>query len=66
MRARAIAAELVALARPESRGISWIAEDPNLSSADLMVGYGGVLHFLSRLIRTGAAHGFPLLLDPAA
>jgi hypothetical protein len=31
-----------------------------------MVGYGGVLHFLSRLIRTGAAHGFPLLLDPAA
>ncbi|WP_166870377.1 lanthionine synthetase LanC family protein [Massilia mucilaginosa] len=39
----------------------WLAEDPVAPTADLMVGMGGVAHFLARLGEGGPALGFPLL-----
>lgn len=37
----------------------WLVEDPYVATADLMVGCGGVAHFLLRL--DGADLGYPLL-----
>jgi hypothetical protein len=39
----------------------WLAEDPVTPTADLMVGMGGIAHFLARLGNGGQALGFPLL-----
>ncbi|WP_167091901.1 lanthionine synthetase LanC family protein [Massilia frigida] len=39
----------------------WLAEDPVAPTADLMVGMGGIAHFLARLGSGGTALGFPLL-----
>ena len=45
------------------RGAAWLVENPNASTADLMVGCGGVVHFFLRASQT-ASIGLPLLLDP--
>jgi serine/threonine protein kinase len=64
IRAENIAEELISLARQEDAGtLTWLVEDPHLPTADLMVGYGGVLHFLLRLNESRNRIGFPLLLD---
>ncbi|UOD33135.1 protein kinase/lanthionine synthetase C family protein [Massilia violaceinigra] len=39
----------------------WLAEDPVAPTADLMVGMGGIAHFLARLGGDAPALGFPLL-----
>ncbi|RSZ58506.1 protein kinase/lanthionine synthetase C family protein [Massilia atriviolacea] len=39
----------------------WLAEDPVAPTADLMVGMGGIAHFLARLGEGGGGLGFPLL-----
>lgn len=39
----------------------WLAEDPVAPTADLMVGMGGIAHFLARLGEGGEQLGFPLL-----
>ena len=62
-RAENIGAELLMLARETDTGMVWFAEDPHQPTADLMVGYSGVLHFLLRLHSRRRMPGFPLLLD---
>lgn len=65
-RATDIADDLISLAREEKAGgLSWLAEDPYLAAPDLMVGYGGILHFLLRTECGDRAPGYPLLLDPS-
>jgi lantibiotic modifying enzyme len=62
-RAQAIAATLLALARPSRSGhLTWLVENPYVSTADLMVGTVGVLHFLARLHSQNADLSFPLLV----
>ncbi|NHZ36274.1 lanthionine synthetase LanC family protein [Massilia rubra] len=39
----------------------WLAEDPVAPTADLMVGMGGIAHFMARLGDGGRELGFPLL-----
>jgi lantibiotic modifying enzyme len=39
----------------------WLAEDPIAPTADLMVGMGGIAHFLARLSRRTTQLPFPLL-----
>ncbi|HEY8418004.1 MAG TPA: lanthionine synthetase LanC family protein [Limnochordales bacterium] len=64
-RAAHIAATLYHLRRTTETGaVSWLVEDPHVPTADLMVGCGGVLHFLMRFAGAERAGGFPLLLDP--
>jgi serine/threonine protein kinase len=41
----------------------WLVEEPNEPTADLMVGCGGVVHFLLRFGQGPADIGFPMLLD---
>jgi lantibiotic modifying enzyme len=41
--------------------VTWIVEEPYARVADLMVGCGGVMHFLLRLSSDGGDIGFPLL-----
>jgi tRNA A-37 threonylcarbamoyl transferase component Bud32 len=61
-RAEAVADTLVALARPTPAGqVTWLVEDPHVTTADLMVGTAGVLHFLARLHSGDGSLGFPLL-----
>ena len=45
---------------------TWLVEDPYLPTADLMVGSGGVLHFLMRFRRREDSIGFPLLRNSLA
>jgi serine/threonine protein kinase len=62
-RAQAIAATLIALARPSRSGhLTWLVENPYVSTADLMVGTAGILHFLARLHSKDAHLSFPLLV----
>jgi len=42
----------------------WFVETPQVATADLMVGVGGVVHFLLRASRRQSPIGLPLLLDP--
>jgi serine/threonine protein kinase len=71
-RATAVADQLIALRRELDRTcITWLVEEPHGPTADLMVGSGGVIHFLLRLelarsekSKAGRNPGFPLLLDP--
>jgi hypothetical protein len=42
-------------------GVSWMVEDPYTTTADLMVGAGGVLHFMARLVSPEAGLGFAML-----
>jgi len=46
---RRIGALLAAMTVEVSGGLAWIAENLHRPTADLMVGGGGVLHFLLRL-----------------
>ncbi len=66
-RAAVLSGDLLLLAHDTGLGTGWLAEDPHQATPDLMIGYGGVVHFLLRVRLAGAAHapGFPLLLDPA-
>jgi serine/threonine protein kinase len=63
-RAKAIASTLLALGRPGAYGhLTWMVEDLHVSTADLMIGSAGVLHFLARVHCGGQRLGFPLLVD---
>jgi hypothetical protein len=46
--------------------IAWVTEEMGMPTADLMVGSGGVVHFLLRLARPDLRLPFPLLLPPVA
>jgi serine/threonine protein kinase len=45
----------------EDGGLVWLSEDPVAPTADLMVGMGGIAHFLTRLSSRGKGLTFPLL-----
>lgn len=49
-RARAIGVALAGLAGNGEDGMSWLVENPYRATADLMIGTGGVIHFLARLM----------------
>jgi hypothetical protein len=63
-RAEHIGATLTALARVDDTGASWLVENPYTPTADLMIGCGGVVHFLTRLAQPDAptTPSAPLLL----
>lgn len=63
-RAAAVADLLFALRRDEGGAVTWLVEDPQAVTADLMVGTSGVVHFFARLSGLSGTLGFPLLLDP--
>lgn len=63
-RASEVAGTLLHLRRETESGTTWLVEDPNVPTDDLMVGMAGVLHFLLRLRVFDHSIGFPLLLDP--
>jgi lantibiotic modifying enzyme len=64
-RADGVADVLWALRRSsKSGGAAWLVESPYAPTADLMVGCGGVVHFLLRASTPGSTMGLPLLLDP--
>ena len=62
-RAKAIGATLASLASETSQGSSWLVENPYRPTPDLMIGCGGVLHFLARL-STNGDHSFAPPLMP--
>ena len=62
-RARDVARTLLHLRREAESGTTWLVEDPNVPTVDLMVGMAGVLHFLLRLRVPDHSIGFPLLMD---
>lgn len=45
----------------EDGALVWLSEDPAAPTADLMVGMGGITHFLTRLSTRGKTLTFPLL-----
>lgn len=56
-----IAEKLVCLARLDKYGASWLVENAFQPTADLMVGCGGVVHFLARIYRIKKVdYGSPL------
>ena len=62
-RARYLAAQLVALARSDAEGSTWLVENPHRPTADLMIGSMGVAHFLARFQEGDARRlTLPLLL----
>ena len=64
-RAYRIAETLLCLRYETERGASaWLVEDPEVATADLMVGSAGVVHFLLRLAHEGRGFGMPLSVDP--
>jgi serine/threonine protein kinase len=64
-KAEEIASTVTALAQCHPQGdLTWLVEDPFVSTADLMIGCGGVLHFLARVHDGGRNLTFPLLLSP--
>ncbi|KMP77365.1 hypothetical protein TU62_04665 [Bacillus cereus] len=64
-RAEQIAHTLINLRHETEYGTAtWLVEDPNAASADLMVGSGGVIHFLFKFLLNNKKVGFPLLLEP--
>lgn len=61
-RASEVADVLLSLARDtDPEMLIWLTEDPLFASADLMVGTGGIVHFLLRLEHPDGGLGFPLL-----
>jgi serine/threonine protein kinase len=53
---------LLQLARETKAGeVTWLVEDPNNPTGDLMVGSGGVAHFLLRLSSPHSGLSYPLL-----
>jgi serine/threonine protein kinase len=66
-RADVIAKILCHLGRETDRGsVSWLVENADVATADLMVGSGGPIHFLLRRAMSAEQLGFPLLLDPCS
>lgn len=64
-RARAIGTSLAALSGSRDGMTSWTVEHPAQATADLMIGSGGVAHFLARLhARQHGRIGMPLSIDP--
>lgn len=64
-RAEQIAHTLINLRHETEHGTAtWLVEDPYSANADLMVGSGGVIHFLLKFLLNKEKIGFPLLLDP--
>ncbi|KYC41419.1 hypothetical protein WA1_22260 [Scytonema hofmannii PCC 7110] len=64
-RAENIAKTLIALRQETDRSsITWLVENLYQPTADLMIGAGGIIHFLLRLSLQAEKIGFPLLLDP--
>lgn len=62
-RAARLALSLEALARREAGGACWLVENPFQPTADLMIGCGGVAHFLARLAQAPElSYGMPLLI----
>lgn len=63
-RAQVLAKFIYALKRTTPSGeLYWLAEDPHVATADLMVGNSGILHFYLRLLYEGKQFGMPLMLD---
>ena len=65
-RAQHVRSMLWNLRRAHRRSATWLVESIDAPTADLMVGAGGVVHFLLRSSQPSAAMGTPLLLDPIA
>jgi lantibiotic modifying enzyme len=63
-RAERIATVLLQLSRITEGGATWLVENPFHPTADLMVGCGGVAHFLLRFAEGHESLGAPLLVDP--
>jgi hypothetical protein len=62
-RAEVIAKILCRLGRETDRGsVSWLVENADVATADLMVGSSGVIHFFLRKAVSAEVLGFPLLL----
>ena len=65
-RAEVIARILCRLGRETERdAVSWLVENADVATADLMVGSSGVMHFLLRMTVSDHRLGFPLLLGRA-
>ena len=61
-RANAIGETLAHLADEGPDGANWLVENPYRPTPDLMIGCGGVLHFLARLSSVGTrSWGMPLM-----
>ena len=60
-KAVSIAEALQHLGQTRGGGMSWMTEEIGMPTADLMVGSGGIVHFLLQLASSGQL-GFPLLL----
>ena len=65
-RAEQIAQVLICMRQERDNTSVWLVEDPSVATADLMVGSGGVVHFLARMVQEGRIGGFPLLLSTAS
>ncbi len=64
VRAEEIGQILLAMRSESSEKVSWVVENPYHPTADLMIGCGGVAHFLARLLLPGGdALGMPLAFD---
>lgn len=64
-RAREIGETLIALRHTHDGMTSWIVENPYHATADLMIGSGGIAHFLTRLYADEQKQlGMPLSIDP--
>lgn len=64
-RARVIGTSLTALRRTREGMTSWTVENPGHATADLMIGSGGVAHFLARLHADQRGRlSMPLAIDP--
>ena len=64
LRVNAILTPILALARTCPHGLTWLAEDPNIATADLGLGTSGVLHFLLRCHLGPNLIGLPLCPVP--
>jgi serine/threonine protein kinase len=66
-RAEVIVKILCHLGRETDGGsVSWLVENADVATADLMVGSSGPTHFLLRKAMSAERLGFPLLLDPCS
>ena len=63
-RATSLAQLLCEMGRSTATGeLYWLTQNPQVSTADLMVGNAGILHFLMRIRQEGQLAGPALLLD---
>lgn len=62
-RANRLGTLLSHLARRDAKGASWLVENPYQPTPDLMIGSGGIVHFLARLQHV-ADEGFTMPLMP--